>query len=156
VSSSQTSSSTSSASPIYTRAEFCRPNVVERQWVQLELDSAMDHALDADVLNTIARVTGGSFRLIQRLFAQIERVLTINELATVTSTSSMPHARAWSSAPSNLRPTPPITLPKPSRLYRSKLHAGSESGNSGSGSSPRRRRSSASTVASRSASVVRN
>ncbi len=35
--------------------------------------------------STIARVTGGNFRLIQRLFAQIDRVLTINGLATVTT-----------------------------------------------------------------------
>src|SRR6266542_2361449 len=60
-------------------------DVVEHQWAQLRLDSAMDHAMDAAVLNTIARVTGGNFRLIQRLFAQIDRVLTINGLATVTT-----------------------------------------------------------------------
>ena len=60
-------------------------NVVERQWVQLQLDSAMDPGMDAAVLNAIARVTGGNFRLIQRLFAQIDRVLTINSLATLTT-----------------------------------------------------------------------
>ena len=60
-------------------------NVVERQWVQLRLDAAMDQAMEANVLNAIARVTGGNFRLIQRLFAQIDRVLTINGLATVTT-----------------------------------------------------------------------
>jgi len=59
--------------------------VVERQWVQLQLDSAMDQGMDAAVVNAIARVTGGNFRLIQRLFAQIDRVLTINSLATVTT-----------------------------------------------------------------------
>ena len=59
-------------------------NVVERQWVQLQLDSAMDQGMDAAVLNAIARVTGGNFGLIQRLFAQIDRVLTINSLATAT------------------------------------------------------------------------
>ena len=41
--------------------------------------------MDAAVVNAIARVTGGNFRLIQRLFAQIDRVLTINSLATVTT-----------------------------------------------------------------------
>jgi DNA transposition AAA+ family ATPase len=56
-------------------------NVVEHELVQLKLDSAMDTV----VLNSIARVTGGNFRLIQRLFAQIDRVLTINSLATVTT-----------------------------------------------------------------------
>ncbi len=32
----------------------------------------------------IARITGGNFRLIQRLFGQIERVLEINRLRTIT------------------------------------------------------------------------
>jgi len=41
--------------------------------------------MDAVVLNAIARITGGNFRLIQRLFAQLDRVLTINSLATVTT-----------------------------------------------------------------------
>jgi len=30
------------------------------------------------------RITNGNFRLIQRLFTQIERILQINELRTVT------------------------------------------------------------------------
>ena len=30
------------------------------------------------------RITSGNFRLVQRLFSQIERVLQINELRTVT------------------------------------------------------------------------
>jgi hypothetical protein len=51
----------------------------------LGLDSALDQAIGADVLNAIARVTGGNFRLVQRLFSQIERVLTINGLASVTT-----------------------------------------------------------------------
>ena len=33
----------------------------------------------------IARITGGNFRLVQRLFAQIERVLEINQLRTITA-----------------------------------------------------------------------
>jgi DNA transposition AAA+ family ATPase len=60
-------------------------HVVERQWSQLGLDSALDQTIGADVLNAIARVTGGNFRLVQRLFSQIERVLTINGLASVTT-----------------------------------------------------------------------
>jgi hypothetical protein len=31
------------------------------------------------------RVTGGNFQLAQRLFAQIERIVTINELPTLTT-----------------------------------------------------------------------
>ena len=59
--------------------------VIERQWVQLGLDAALDDPPDPAVLNTIARVTGGNFRLVERLFAQIKRVLIINELPTVTT-----------------------------------------------------------------------
>jgi hypothetical protein len=40
---------------------------------------------DAELLNTVARITGGNFRLIQRLFAQIERLMTVNSSATVTA-----------------------------------------------------------------------
>ncbi len=60
-------------------------HVVDRQWVQLGLDTASERAMEADIVNAIARVTGGNFRLIQRLFAQIERVLAINNLHTVTT-----------------------------------------------------------------------
>jgi len=59
--------------------------VIERQWVQLGLDVALDDPPDPAVLNAIARVTGGNFRLVERLFAQIKRVLVINELPTVTT-----------------------------------------------------------------------
>ncbi len=60
-------------------------HVVDRQWVQLRLDTASERTIEADVVNAIARVTGGNFRLIQRLFAQIERVLAINNLHVVTT-----------------------------------------------------------------------
>ena len=32
----------------------------------------------------IARITGGNFRLVQRLFVQIERILRINAVQTIT------------------------------------------------------------------------
>ncbi|MBV9171209.1 MAG: AAA family ATPase [Chloroflexi bacterium] len=55
--------------------------VIEHQWVQLRLDSmtATPAAPDAELLNTVARITGGNFRLIQRLFAQIERLMAVKE-----------------------------------------------------------------------------
>jgi DNA transposition AAA+ family ATPase len=60
--------------------------VVEHQWMQLGLDSmTATPGPDAELLNTVARITGGNFRLIQRLFAQIERLLTVNNSATVTA-----------------------------------------------------------------------
>jgi len=53
--------------------------------VQLGLDTALYERADAAVVNAIARVTGGNFRLVQRLFAQIERIVAINNLPTVTT-----------------------------------------------------------------------
>jgi hypothetical protein len=53
--------------------------------VQLGLEMTDDQPVDTAVLNAIARVTGGNFRLVQRLFAQIERIVTINSLPAVTT-----------------------------------------------------------------------
>jgi len=58
--------------------------VLTRHWRRLGL--TMDDAdfTDAQAMAAIARVTGGNFRLLQRLFVQIERVLRINELNVIT------------------------------------------------------------------------
>ncbi len=40
---------------------------------------------DTQAMAAVARITGGNFRLIERLFSQIQRVLQINELNTITS-----------------------------------------------------------------------
>jgi hypothetical protein len=39
---------------------------------------------DASILGTIVRITGGNFRLVERLFAQIQRVAQINEVTALT------------------------------------------------------------------------
>lgn len=39
---------------------------------------------DPDAIAAVARITGGNFRLIQRLFVQINRIATINNLTAVT------------------------------------------------------------------------
>lgn len=39
---------------------------------------------DEDVVATIVRVTGGNFRLLYRLLAQVERILEVNQLDRVT------------------------------------------------------------------------
>jgi DNA transposition AAA+ family ATPase len=59
--------------------------VIEQHWVQLGLDLADTQPDDIVVVNAIARVTSGNFRLLQRLFAQIERIVSINNLPAVTA-----------------------------------------------------------------------
>ena len=44
----------------------------------------VDDFTDAEALATIVRITGGNFRVIHRLLMQIERILEINHLNTVT------------------------------------------------------------------------
>ena len=58
--------------------------VLERHWRKLgfELDEA--DFTDAHAVAAIARLTGGNLRLLQRLFDQIERILAINEMSTIT------------------------------------------------------------------------
>jgi len=59
--------------------------VIEHQWVQLGFDTALDHQPDGALITAIARITGGNFRLVERLFAQIDRIVAINELPRVTT-----------------------------------------------------------------------
>jgi Holliday junction resolvasome RuvABC ATP-dependent DNA helicase subunit len=60
-------------------------SVIERQSLQLGLGLALHDDTDGDIVNTIARVTGGNFRLVECLFAQIQRVGQINNLTSVTT-----------------------------------------------------------------------
>ncbi len=56
------------------------PDVLRHYWQQLGLP--FDPADDA--ANTVTRITGGNFRLIERLMSQVGRVLEINQLDTIT------------------------------------------------------------------------
>ena len=55
-----------------------------RHWRKLGL--TLDHAdfTDTQAIASIARITGGNFRLLHRLFVQIERILKINGLTLIT------------------------------------------------------------------------
>jgi len=44
----------------------------------------VDDFTDAEALATIVRITAGNFRVTHRLLMQIERILEINHLQTVT------------------------------------------------------------------------
>ncbi len=58
--------------------------ILAHKWREVGLTFSPDDYTDAEALAAIARITGGIFRLLQRLFAQIERVLEINRLRTIT------------------------------------------------------------------------
>lgn len=58
--------------------------LLAHKWRQLGLTLAPDDFTDAEAVAVIARMTGGNFRLVQRLWSQIERILQINGLRTVT------------------------------------------------------------------------
>ncbi len=48
--------------------------VLSRHWHKLGLELDPDDFTDAQAVAAVARITGGNFRLLQRLFAQIHRV----------------------------------------------------------------------------------
>ena len=58
--------------------------VLEHHWRKFGLTLDDADFTDAQAVAAVARVTNGNFRLLQRLFAQIERVMKINELGTIT------------------------------------------------------------------------
>ena len=53
-------------------------------WRRLGLTLSAEDFTDTEAVATVARITGGNFRLVHRLFAQIHRVIDINQLRTVT------------------------------------------------------------------------
>jgi len=59
-------------------------HVLPWKWQQLDLQYDANDLLQKEAVVTTMRITGGNFRLIHRLFAQIERVLEINELHQIT------------------------------------------------------------------------
>ena len=59
--------------------------ILAHKWQEVGLTFSPDDYTDAEALAAIARITGGNFRLVQRLFAQIDRVLEINRLRTITT-----------------------------------------------------------------------
>jgi DNA transposition AAA+ family ATPase len=58
--------------------------ILEHHWQRLGLTLTPDDFTDAEAIAAVIQITSGNFRLVQRLFSQIERVLQINELRTIT------------------------------------------------------------------------
>ena len=54
------------------------------RWRKLPVIICVSPAGRANVVTAIARITRGNFRLVERLFAQIQRVVQINNLPAIT------------------------------------------------------------------------
>jgi Holliday junction resolvasome RuvABC ATP-dependent DNA helicase subunit len=59
------------------------PVVLAHYWQQLGRTYDPANPADAEAANAITTITGGNFRLIERLMTQIARVMTINQLQTI-------------------------------------------------------------------------
>jgi|SRR5450755_2294315 len=58
--------------------------ILQQRWQQWGLSLHADDFTDMEVVTAILRITQGNFRLIHRLLSQVERILQINELRTIT------------------------------------------------------------------------
>jgi DNA transposition AAA+ family ATPase len=55
------------------------------KWAEMGWTLRVDDFTDTEAEAAIIRITGGNFRLLQRLWTQIERILQINEMQVVTA-----------------------------------------------------------------------
>jgi DNA transposition AAA+ family ATPase len=60
-------------------------SILTHKWQEMGLTLAPNDFTDAEALAAMIRITGGNFRLVQRLCSQIARILEINALRTVTA-----------------------------------------------------------------------
>ncbi|MBX9770588.1 MAG: AAA family ATPase, partial [Candidatus Obscuribacterales bacterium] len=58
--------------------------ILEHKWRELGLSLQAEDFADTEAISAIIRITQGNFRLVQRLFMQIQRLLKINELAMIS------------------------------------------------------------------------
>jgi hypothetical protein len=58
--------------------------VLEHHWKKIGSSLQPNDFTDQEAVATVIRVTAGNFRLLQRLFSQIERILKLNDLKTIT------------------------------------------------------------------------
>ena len=58
--------------------------VLNNHWQRLGLRLDQADFTDSQAISSVARITGGNFRLLQRLFVQINRIMRINQLTVIT------------------------------------------------------------------------
>ena len=58
--------------------------ILEHHWSKLGLSLDKKSFVDAESITAIARITNGNFRVIHRLFSQIERIMKVNELTSIS------------------------------------------------------------------------
>jgi DNA transposition AAA+ family ATPase len=71
--------------------------VLTRHWRRLGLTLDLDDFTDAQAIAAVSRITRGNFRLLHRLFTQVDRIMKINGLRTITLGSYSPGVRAGGS-----------------------------------------------------------
>ncbi len=59
-------------------------HMLEHKWSEMGLTISYDDYEDYDSLTSIIKLSNGNFRLLHRLFTQIERIMSINNLSKVT------------------------------------------------------------------------
>lgn len=59
-------------------------HILEYKWADLGIDIKLEDFSDYEAITTIIKITKGNFRLIHRLFAQIDRMLRINQMDKIT------------------------------------------------------------------------
>lgn len=59
-------------------------HILEYKWSDLDIDIKLEDFSDYEAITSIIKITKGNFQLIHHLFAQINRILKINQLDTVT------------------------------------------------------------------------
>ena len=59
-------------------------HLLEARWTPAGVELPDAAPFDEEVIATVVRITGGNFRLLHRLLAQVERLLDINQLERVT------------------------------------------------------------------------
>lgn len=60
-------------------------HILEHKWEELGLSITIEDFSDYEAITSIIKITNGNFRLIQRLFSQIERIFKINNLTIITT-----------------------------------------------------------------------